>query len=1015
MRLFKRSRVSAPLQHNSSDDLESLTQSIGADLLGLARAKARGLFSSRFWSDKLMAWAMQDAGFKTQLFRFVDVMPVLRTPEAIHRHLVEYLTQPGVTPPPMLRAGLAAGGLLKGTLARTVTGQVESMANRFVAGTDAASALPALRQLWHEGVAFSVDLLGEACVSDVEASEYQRRYLDLIGVLPKEVAAFEENPRLQTDHLGPIPKTNVSIKVSSLSARINPADFEGTLGNLVTALRPILEAASKANVFVNFDMEQYGLKDLAIELFKRCCEAIDFPAGLAMQAYLRSGERDAANVIEWAKRTGRQVTVRLIKGAYWDYETTHAAQMNWPVPVWEHKGETDACFERMTDQFVEQVPRATGEGGVKLALGSHNLRSIAHALAAIKKRDLPDNAIEFQMLRGMADELKGALVERGYRVREYLPVGQLVPGMAYLVRRLLENTSNESWLRAGFSDGADAGRLLAAPHLPPLPRYSGGEGRGEGEPTAEHKSPLTLTLSPGVPGERGFRNEPLRDFSQATQRDAFAKAITASTVPRIANDSTIADAENAIASAHAAFPAWRDAAVQDRADILRKAAALMRDRRDDLAGTIIRESAKPWGEADADVCEAIDFCEYYARHAIPLATPAALSHIPGEDNQVSHEPRGVAAVISPWNFPLAICCGMTVAALVTGNTAIVKPAEQTPGVAKRLCDILWQAGVPHDVLHVLPGQGEMVGAALVRHPRVATIAFTGSKAVGLDILRAAGNTPDSQGFIKRVICEMGGKNAIIVDASADIDEAVLGVRQSAFSYAGQKCSACSRAIVLEDNYDVFLSRLVESTRALAVGDPLLPGTDVGPLIDAEAAEKVRRFIEIGKQEAKLEFPCTPHGRDGRVTAERDTGVPPVLATSDSASLISPHIFSIEHYDAAHPPRIATEEIFGPVLTVIRVKDLDEALAIANASTYKLTGGCFTRTPSTLVRVRREFRVGNLYLNRGITGALVGRQPFGGFGLSGAGTKAGGAEYLRHFTDPRVCTENTMRRGFVPDE
>jgi RHH-type proline utilization regulon transcriptional repressor/proline dehydrogenase/delta 1-pyrroline-5-carboxylate dehydrogenase len=802
-------------------------------------------------------------------------------------------------------------------------------------------------------------------------------------VLPREVAAFPENPRLQSDHLGPIPKTNVSIKVSSLSARINPADFDGALGNLLAALRPILEAAAKANVFVNFDMEQRALKDLTIELFKRCCETIDFPAGLAMQAYLRSGERDAANLIEWARRSGRQVTVRLIKGAYWDYETTHAAQMNWPVPVWEQKGETDACFERMTDQFVEQVPRAAGEAGVKLALGSHNLRSIAHALAAVKKRELPDSAIEFQMLRGMADELKGALVERGYRVREYLPVGQLVPGMAYLVRRLLENTSNESWLRAGFSDGADASQLLAAPKV------------------------ASTVLEPSAPDQDGdgaqrlpatsFHNERLRDFSDAAVRDAFAKAIAASTVPKVANDSTITDAENTIVKAHAAFPAWRDTSVQERADILRKAAALMREQRDDLAGTIIREAGKPWGEADADVCEAIDFCEYYARHAIPLAIPAALSHIPGEDNQLWHEPRGVAAIISPWNFPQAICCGMTVAALVTGNTAIVKPAEQTPSVAKRLCDILWQAGVPRDVLHFLPGKGETVGAALVRHPLVATIAFTGSKAVGLDILRAAGDTPDSQGFIKRVICEMGGKNAIIVDASADIDEAVLGVRQSAFSYAGQKCSACSRAIVLEDNYDVFLSRLVESTRALSVGDPLLPGTDLGPLIDVEAADKVRRYIEIGKQEAKLEF-----GGSG-------TGVQPVN------SFVPPHIFSVDRYDPVHPPRIATEEIFGPVLTVIRVKDLEEALSIANASTYKLTGGCFTRTPSTLARVRREFRVGNLYLNRGITGALVGRQPFGGFGLSGAGTKAGGADYLRHFTDPRICTENTMRRGFVPDE
>ena len=361
----------------------------------------------------------------------------------------------------------------------------------------------------------------------------------------------------------------------------------------------------------------------------------------------------------------------------------------------------------------------------------------------------------------------------------------------------------------------------------------------------------------------------------------------------------------------------------------------------------------------------------------------------GEDNQIWHEGRGVAAVISPWNFPLAICCGMTVAALVTGNTVIVKPAEQTPGVAMRLCRMLWEAGIPREVLQLLPGRGEIVGAALVRHPQVATIAFTGSKAVGLDILRAAGETPEGQGFIKRVICEMGGKNAIIVDPSADIDEAVLGVRQSAFGYTGQKCSACSRVIVLEENYDLFLRRLIEATRALVVGDPLLPGTDLGPLIDLEAAEKVRGYIDLGKQEARLELA--------------------VEAPAEGA-FVGPHLFSVER---GGTPRIAVEEIFGPVLTVIRARNLDEALSIANSSSYRLTGGLFSRTPSTLERVRREFRVGNLYLNRGITGALVGRQPFGGFGLSGVGCKAGGADYLRQFVDPRLCTENTMRRGFAP--
>jgi RHH-type proline utilization regulon transcriptional repressor/proline dehydrogenase/delta 1-pyrroline-5-carboxylate dehydrogenase len=843
-----------------------------------------------------------------------------------------------------------------------------------------------------------VDLLGEACVSDAESAEYQRRYLDLVNVLPSEVVAFSPNPILESDHLGAVPRANVSIKISSLSARINPADFEGTLSNLTAALAPILKAAAAQNVFVNFDMEQYSLKDLTLALFKRCCEAIDFPAGLAMQAYLTSGDADAENVTRWAAQSGRQVIVRLIKGAYWDYETTHARQMNRPTPVWQHKWETDACFERMAEQFIAQIPTTAGAGGVKLALGSHNLRSIAHALAAAKKRELPDNAIEFQMLRGMADELKAALVERKYRVREYVPVGQLVPGMAYLVRRLLENTSNESWLRAGFSDGVDAKVLLAPPRAGAIASVrDGGEISNLGDP---HPNPPRFDSTHRGPEyqerEQEFRNESLRDFSDVAQREHFAHAIAVSRVPAVQNDGTVEDVQRAVSIAHTAFPAWREKSPHERIAVLRSAARIMREHRDELAGIIIREASKPWADADADICEAIDFCEYYALHAIDLMSPKSLGYIPGEDNQIWHEGRGVCAVISPWNFPQAICCGMTVAALVTGNAVIVKPAEQTPGVAKRLCEILWQAGAPHDVLQFLPGQGEVVGAALVRDPLVAAIAFTGSKAVGLEIIRAAAETPEAQGFVKRVICEMGGKNAIIVDASADIDESVLGVRHSAFGYAGQKCSAASRVLVIADNYDVFLSRLVESTKALTLGDPLSPSTDLGPLIDEEAAAKVRSYIEIGRLEAKLELAVE---------------VPSNLA---DRRFVGPHIFSVPAYEMAKPPRIAMEEIFGPVLTVIKVKDLDEALAIANSSHYKLTGGCFSRTPSTIERVRREFRVGNLYINRGITGALVGRQPFGGFGLSGVGSKAGGPDYLRQFVDPRVCTENTMRRGFVPD-
>ena len=403
----------------------------------------------------------------------------------------------------------------------------------------------------------------------------------------------------------------------------------------------------------------------------------------------------------------------------------------------------------------------------------------------------------------------------------------------------------------------------------------------------------------------------------------------------------------------AAFPAWREMPADHRARIILQAADNLRQKRDLLSAEIVLESHKTWAEADADVCEAIDFCEYYVRQSMPLFSPQRLGHFTGEHNTLFHQPRGVAAVIAPWNFPLSICTGMTVAALVTGNCAIVKPAEQTPAIARRLCEVLWSAGLPRDVVQFLPGVGEVVGAALVRDPRIAIIAFTGSKDVGLQITATAAQTPPEQLWVKRVICEMGGKNAIIVDESADLDEAVLGVRQSAFGYAGQKCSAGSRVVVLESLHDAFLACLVESTRALVLGDPRDPATDIGPVIDSEAAAKIRRYIEIGSREATMSYP------DAAATAP----------AAKLENLIPPHIF----VNVLPMHRIAREEIFGPVLAVPKAKDFSHALELANDSAYKLTGGVFSRTPSHLERARAEFRVGNLYLNRGITGR-TGRPP-----------------------------------------
>ncbi|MHC4975704.1 MAG: proline dehydrogenase family protein [Planctomycetota bacterium] len=969
---------------------EERIRMLGEEMLDLARKHKSGIFSKQFWSDKLMDWSMHDHEFKVQMFRFVDAFPTLRTPEIVHDHLVDYLSQPGVSLPAGMGAGMKAGGAAKGLFTKTVSGQITSMAHKFIAGTDAADALPQLEKLWKHGIAFSVDLLGEACVSDAEADGYRDKYLDLVENLPETVGSWTSNEMLESDHLGHIPRTNVSVKISSLSAKCDPIDTEGAIRDVMSRLVPILEVAKRKGVLINFDMEHFALKDLTLELFERCCEQVDFVPGLAMQAYLRSGDDDAARIIDWAKRTGKQITVRLVKGAYWDAETIEAEQHGWPCPVWGVKKDTDACFERMTQAFLDATPRTESEGGVKLALGSHNVRSIASALDGLERRNLPRNAIELQMLHGMADQLKHAGAQMGLRVREYVPVGEMIPGMAYLVRRLLENTSNESWLKAGFLDNADSSELLATPHRaktdPPAP-----DERLVNAPTRHNLSNAVEGLGDSQP----FYSEPMRDFSQLTEREEFSNSIAGATVPQVENDKTPDDASRAVGEALAAFPAWRDRDARERASIMIKAADIMRSQRDALSGVIIRESGKIWREADADVCEAIDFLEYYARESVHLFERNRLGRFIGELDELWYQPKGVAAVISPWNFPLAICTGMVGAALVTGNTVVCKPAEQTPGIARIMCDILYEAGVPREVLHFLPGLGETTGAALVRDPRVSLLAFTGSKAVGLDIIQAAGVTPEQQHHVKKVVCEMGGKNAIIVDASADLDEAVIGVRDSAFNFQGQKCSACSRVLVEASAYDLFLERLVESTKALIVGDPMNPGTDIGPVIDTDAQKKILHYVERGTEQSTLAL-----GMEVPEGLEQKVGMP----------YVGPHIFS----DVQPDHDIARDEIFGPVLAVMKVESFDEALRIANDSPYKLTGGVFSRKPSHLERAKREFRVGNLYLNRTCTGALVGRQPFGGFAMSGVGSKAGGPDYLLQFVEPRACCENTMRRGFAPE-
>jgi RHH-type proline utilization regulon transcriptional repressor/proline dehydrogenase/delta 1-pyrroline-5-carboxylate dehydrogenase len=436
---------------------------------------------------------------------------------------------------------------------------------------------------------------------------------------------------------------------------------------------------------------------------------------------------------------------------------------------------------------------------------------------------------------------------------------------------------------------------------------------------------------------------------------------------------------------------WGRRTAAQRAEVLVRAAQWLRERRLEIAALEVRETAKPWREADADVCEAIDFLEYYARGAIALeerpAGDAELIQLPGERNELRWTPRGVVAVISPWNFPVAIPLGMVSAGLATGNAVVLKPAEQAPACGYAVVRALRESGLPADALALLPGEGP-VGAQLVGDPRVHTIAFTGSGPVGLEIVRRAAETAPGQKHLKRVVAEMGGKNCVIVDSDADLDDVVPALIKSAFNYAGQKCSAAARVLAHEAIHDGLVERLAGAIEVLHVGQASDPEIDVPPVIEREAQERVARYAGLAEAQGRIA------GRTASVP-ERGWFATPTLAADLPAD--SP---------------VLQEEIFGPLLSVERVRSVEEACDRVDASPYALTGGLFSRSPQTVDYVSDRSPVGNLYVNREITGAMVGRQPFGGNRLSGTGTKAGGPAYLLQFVEPRVVTENTVRHGLV---
>jgi RHH-type proline utilization regulon transcriptional repressor/proline dehydrogenase/delta 1-pyrroline-5-carboxylate dehydrogenase len=943
-----------------------------------------GIYQIGGLNQLILRSALKDPSFRVSLFRLVDVFPMLETDDLLIKHVVEYLTP---YEPLMFRLGQEF--LLKSNYGRSLIASLArkgilDMANQFIAGTDSEHLRGTAASLLDQGFNITVDLLGEKILTASESKSYIANITEI----------HESLVRLVSEMSLPVSSISISLKPSAVSTHWAPLARSRAVEEGMVALGELLKQASEAGTVVFLDMEHYDTYELSLELFSALLADSnynDLQIGIVLQAYLRRHPKDLSKILELAATHQRRAKpwIRLVKGAYWDTEVAQASYESNEPPVYLDKAATDIAYEHS----VEELLRATDI--VKPAFGTHNLRSISCAMAAAEELGLGTDTYEFQMLYGMSSPLDLALRSVGQAVRIYAPVGDLIPGMSYLVRRLLENTSNTSFVRARYGQQTSIRKLVAKPR-PNKPSLVSADDIPKGYkhcPATQfrHREEIEVQLEAIKEVEAGLAAKPINLGGEAEGGFSIASVMPAdpdvvlATVPEKdlgVLDSAINKADELVK--HQPLPSAQ------LVEILRRVAKYLQLHRKEIVATEVLEAAKPWIEADNDVAEAIDFCNYYSFWLEILSKSDRLSGPLGETNRLLYRPRGVTAVIPPWNFPLAIPMGMTAAALAMGNPVVLKPAEQTPLTARFIVQAFKESGLPEEMLIFAPGTGERVGRFLVDHPLIATIAFTGSKAVGMEIMERAAHLEKGQRAIKRVIAEMGGKNAIIVDSDADLDQAIPGVIYSAFGFAGQKCSACSRVVTVGTIHNRFLDRLREATAELIIGDPRNSEVSVPPVIDPEAQARIIATINHAESVATPVTIIEPPESNGYY-------VPIAIYTEPDTN-----------------SSLYREEIFGPVLVVENAESLEAAIQRANDTDYALTQGIYSRTPSHINYATNMARAGNFYVNRPITGAIPGRQPFGGFGHSGVGFKAGGPSYLLQFSDQQVVSENLIRQGFSPD-
>ncbi|MGD0982569.1 MAG: proline dehydrogenase family protein [Acidimicrobiales bacterium] len=976
-----------------------------AELGGGTETRAYRITPGTEW---LMRRAMGNAGLRTQMFRFVDALPAMADDDDLYRHVEEYFdgeVLPRLFAGAVVRSGRVPGG--RRLVAGIARHEVARMATQFIVAADAAGTARQLGSLWQRGRAATVDLLGEHTHSHAEADRYADRLADLVTVLIDASRLWPPNDVLERDDLGVLARVAVAIKPTALAPDFAALTAEAGISSAARRLMPILESAASDGAQVWFDLERYEVKHVTHRLVRELLvrpELARLQAGIVVQAYLKDSYEDLAALCEWAVRREVPLGIRLVKGAYRDTETVVAEAASWPVPVYERKAETDANFERCVRLLHSY------HGRIRAAFGSHNLRSLAYAIAAGRAAGIPDTGYEVQLLWGMAEPVHEAFRQLGFRLRVYSPMGELMPGMAYLVRRLLENTSNDSFVRLRFAEHKDLASLVVKPvadfdAVPASVLTSAVVTGGVTEalkPRAYAPEPLVRWFAPEAPSLMRAALETVRaslggDVAALAGGSELRTARTIVSVDPADPAKTVAvsaccgpsEGDRAVAAAESAFEDWSRAGTAERARVLFRAADWLRRRRLEVAALEVFEAGKCWDDADRDVAEAIDFLEFYGRQGLHLAQGGEVQSPPGEVNRLTCQGRGVAVVISPANFPLAIPSGMVGAALVAGNTVVLKPAEQTPAVAAMLVRALREAGIPEGVLSFVPGLGDEIGAHLVGHPGVNLVAFTGCRQVGLGIVESAARAAEGQRDLRRVIAGLRGNNTIVIDSDADLDVAVPVVVRSVFGSGGQRFSAASRIVTVGAVHDLFLERFVEAARSLAIGPPAEMGTELGPVMDEESVKRVRAWQDRAEQ-------------FGRVVLRRED-------LPDCGYFVGPTIVD----DAVPGSPLVTEEISGPVAAVIGARDFEHALELANQTDLALTAGIVSRSPSHIRRASASLKGSDIYVNRAMTGAVVGRQPFGGQGMSGIGSQASGADYLFQFVQPRTVTENTLRQGFAP--